>query len=77
MHSKFKKTLIKHGPVIIALIEAKCFLQFPVKKTPQILYETSLQNINNNLTYEPDMRFPTMWYVQLAKPQTSLRIRAV
>ena len=23
------------------------------------------------------MRFPTMWYVRLAKPQTSLRIRAV
>ena len=22
------------------------------------------------------MRFPTMWYVQLAKPQDSLRIRA-
>ena len=24
-----------------------------------------------------DMRFPTMWYVRPAKPQTSLRIRAV
>ena len=24
-----------------------------------------------------DMRFPTMWYVQPAKAQTSLRIRAV
>ena len=24
-----------------------------------------------------DMRFPTMWYVQPAKPQISLRIRAV
>ena len=23
------------------------------------------------------MRFPTMWYVRPAKPQTSLRIRAV
>ena len=23
-----------------------------------------------------DMRFPTMWYVQPAKPQASLRIRA-
>ena len=24
-----------------------------------------------------DMRFPTMWYVQTAKPQISLRIRVV
>ena len=24
-----------------------------------------------------DMRFPTMWYVRPAKPQTSMRIRAV
>ena len=24
-----------------------------------------------------DMRFPTMWYLQPAKPQISLRIRAV
>ena len=24
-----------------------------------------------------DMRFPTMWYVRPAKPQISLRIRAV
>ena len=24
-----------------------------------------------------DLRFPTMWYVRLAKPQISLRIRAV
>ena len=24
-----------------------------------------------------DMRFPTMWYVQPAKPQISLRMRAV
>ena len=24
-----------------------------------------------------DMRFPTMWYVRAAKPQISLRIRAV
>ena len=29
----------------------------------------------NNVTR--DMRFPTMWYVRLAKPQISLRIRAV
>ena len=29
----------------------------------------------NNLSR--DMRFPTMWYVRPAKPQISLRIRAV
>ena len=27
--------------------------------------------------FSRDMRFPTMWYVRPAKPQTSLRIRAV
>ena len=32
----------------------------------------------NILLYEPEcMRFSTMWYVQPAKPQISLRIRAV
>ena len=31
--------------------------------------------VNHNLSH--DMRFPTMWYVRLAKPQISLRICAV
>ena len=33
--------------------------------------------INKNIIMSHDMRFPSMWYVRPAKPQTSLRIRAV
>ena len=33
--------------------------------------------VGTNLNISRDMRFPTMWYVRLAKAQTSLRISAV
>ena len=36
---------------------------------------TGSEMYNNYLSR--DMRFPTMWYVRPAKPQISLRIRAV
>ena len=29
------------------------------------------------IIYEPDMRFPTMWYVRPAKPQIRLRINGI
>ena len=37
--------------------------------------ETKSSHSPGNLS--GDMRFPTMWYVRPAKPQISLRIRAV
>ena len=60
---------------------------FPIKmiakfKRPQSTAQQNMeqkQNPNNgsNNKMSRGMRFPTMWYVQLAKPQISLRIRAV
>ena len=35
------------------------------------------QGKKHNTYLSHDMRFPTMWYVQPAKPQISLRIHAV
>ena len=36
------------------------------------------EEISSNINYMSQcMRLPTMWYVQPAKPQISLRIRAV
>ena len=35
------------------------------------------RNGKHSSSMSRDMRFPTMWYVRLAKPQISLRIRAV
>ena len=42
-----------------------------------LLQRTLLKSFLHIPYLSRDMRFPTMWYVRPAKPQTSLRIRAV
>ena len=42
-----------------------------------ILLQTSGNSVASDFDLSQCMRFPTMWYARPAKPQISLRIRAV
>ena len=61
---------------LLFAILASIRLKFQLCKPTFYLRKESIQNLQINCMSR-DMRFPTMWYVQPAKPQISLRIRAV
>ena len=65
-HSTISHTYEIDNPVIV----------IKVKRIAKTVY-SFMAILLYTIDLSPDMRFPAMWYVRPAKPQISLRIRAV
>ena len=56
---------------LVKVLQINCPSREPGDSFPCMLVSKGDSDLSH------DMRFPTMWYVRPAKPQISLRIRAV
>ena len=70
--------------LIFLLLNSRCWVQAYISSKNESMYPSGVWTLPQRdfthihiIIMSRDMRFPTMWYVRPAKPQISLRIRAV